>query len=127
MAVYDYSIGLTEVGLTSLATLGVTWPLQTFKPFSKAVENGAGGVKGQGWPIAEWVWGFLEEDERDALKALCPGLSVEVYIRTLNADLDWRTYRALMIWPTEAEDRQVGSSMKFQLVFRIKEELAEAP
>jgi hypothetical protein len=124
MAKNQFMIGADFEGMSFLFTLSITSPLYNFKPYSNADDLGDSSVKGSGWPIAEWYWAYLSEDERDALKTFCPNLSKEVYIRTLNDHLEWTNYRVMMIWPVEAEDRQVGSSMKFQLIFRVLEELA---
>lgn len=122
MAKYQYAIGTTAGDMTYLFALNITAPLANFKPYNQVVELGDGSVIGMGWSVAEWYWSFLTEEERDLLRTYCPALSAEVYIRTLDENLDWRNYRALMIWP-EAEDRQVGASMKFQLTFRIREDV----
>jgi len=125
MVIYPYMIGATYESMAYLETLKIVAPLQAFKPYAIAVERGDGAVLGQGWAQVKWYWSFISEAERDILKGYCTGLSAEVYIRTLDEELDWHTYRTVMIWPVEAEDRQVGASIKFELTFRIKEEIAE--
>lgn len=122
MARYQFAIGTTAGNMRYLFDLDIIAPLSNFKPYSQAVELGDGSVKGMGVPVSEWYWAFVSEEERDILKGYCPGLSAEVFIRTLDDNLDWRDFRALMIWPVESEDRQVGASMKFQLTFRIRED-----
>ena len=124
MAKYEYAIGTTASNMEYLFKLDIIPPLSNFKPYNQAVELGDGSIKGMGWQVAEWYWSFVSEEQRDLLKAYCPGLSAEVFIRTLDDALDWRDYRALMIWPVEAEDRQVGASMKFQITFRIREDIS---
>lgn len=123
MTRYQYAIGTTANNMQYFFDLKITAPLSNFKPYNQVDELGDGTIKGMGWPIAEWWWAFISETERDLLKTYCPGLSKEVFIRTLDDALDWHDYRAVMVWPTESEDRQVGASMKFQLIFRIREDL----
>lgn len=126
MAKYEYAIGTTAAALAYLFDLGIPAPRQTFKPFSKALESGAGSPIGMGWGIDEWYWGFIQDTPRGVLKGLCAGLSSQVHIRTYNDSLaspEWEVYRARMIWTPEAEDRENNNRMKFGLIFRLLEKI----
>jgi len=100
-------------------------PYQSFKPHSKVVALGDGTTRGVGWPVAEWHFSVIPKAERDILKALVPSpaLSAEVYLRTLNEDLEWHTYRAVMAWPPDPPDVQNDSSLKLTIEFKILEEI----
>jgi hypothetical protein len=127
---YEYAIGATLETIKYLFDYSpkIMPPLSSFRPYSKAVETGAGGVLGMGWATAEWNWGFLPDDQRAHLKTLCPGLSAVVYVRILNDSLAtpaWETYRAKMLWTPEPEDRQNANRMKARIVFRLLEHIED--
>ena len=114
---YEYKIGTTLGGMVTLASLGVPAPQQVFTPFSQYIRLGDGSSKGVGFPTCEWSFGFLSEADRDALKSYCAGASATVYIRTLDQDLDWQNYEALLIWPENGEERRNGATIDIVLRF----------
>lgn len=122
-----HAIGTTIENLASLKSLGVTPPLQSFKPFSVAIETADGGAVGEGWGVDEWGWNVITNAERAILRAFCTGLSADVIIRTYNDSLTtpaWRVYRAKMLWTPEAEERVLNDSrFKFLVVFKLKEDI----
>ena len=117
MPVYEYSIGPSVVGLVTLASLGIPAPETEFTPFSVTLQTGSGIAKGMGWPVCEWHFGFLTETQRDALKAYSAGQSAEVFIRTLDEDLDYANYECVLVWPKN-ERRSVGASIDVTLLFQ---------
>jgi len=97
-------------------------PQWTYTPFSDHVVLGDGSVRGLGFPQATWHWQFLRDTQREALRALCPGLSASVYIRTLTNESSSgvRTYGnflCVMYWPPASEDKQAGNVLGFTLEF----------
>src|SRR5512142_323364 len=58
-------------------------PQWTYEPYSSYANLGDGTRRGLGFPVATWHWQFLRDTQREALRALCPGLSASVYVRTL--------------------------------------------
>lgn len=124
----QYAIGASLETMQYLFQLRIKSPLAEFKPYSRAVTSGSLNIIGQGFPTALWVWNVIDTTERNIFKALCPGLSAQVWMRTLNDSLAapaWETYRANMLWTPEAEDRQVASRLKFSLTFRLLEKITE--
>ena len=122
----QYAIGATYESMQYLFQLRIKSPLAEFKPFSRAITNGSLSVVGQGFPTALWVWGVIGATERNTLKALCAGLSSQVWMRTYNDSIAtpaWETYRARMLWTPEAEDRQNASRLKFTITFRLLEKI----
>jgi len=124
---YEFKIGTTQGTLTLLSelTVPVHWPLQTFQSYSVEKGLGSGLSKGLGWSICTWNFGFLSKNQRDQLKQFCPNLSVSLYIRTLDDDLDWHDYSCKMKWPFDAEERTCGRSLKVTLVFYALDELED--
>lgn len=123
---YRYAIGATLGTMQYLFALKIKPPRNAFAPYAIARRTGSGQVIGQGWGRETWDWGFLTDTERAPLKTLCSGLSGEVYITTYNDSLAtpaWETYRVIMLWTPEAEDRQSDTRMKFALPFRLLEKI----
>ena len=98
-------------------------PGWTFQPFSASYPKGDGGEAGVGFPRTTWEWQHRKDVHIEVLKALCPGLSAQVYIRTpTNKSASgvhvWRTYRSQMLWMPEDEDKQAGYTLGVTLEFR---------
>lgn len=101
-----------------------TDPDWTFAPFSAHVEKANAGRLGVGFPRATWTWNHRRNDHVDVLRAICPGSSAAVYIRTPTNEVDayglkeWETFSAMMLWMPEDEDKQAGYTLGFTLEFR---------
>lgn len=99
-------------------------PDWTFAPFSAQVERADGGRSGMGFPRATWTWNHRRNDHVEALRAICPGSSAAVYIRTPTNEVDiygdkvWKTFSCQMLWMPEDEDKQAGYTLGFTLEFR---------
>lgn len=126
---YEYAIGSTLESMQYLFELKIPAPLQTFQPYSRVVVAGNGHEIGQGWARDSWTWGFIEDaNQRKALKQLCTSLSAQVYVRTYDdsiAEPAWKTYRAIMVWMPEGEDRQNDHRIGFTIRFKLLEEITE--
>jgi hypothetical protein len=99
----SFAIGSTQASLQALSAMSIPAPQSTYRPYSTEVNLGDGLVRGMGFPIATWHWGFLSATQRDLLKALCTGQSSQVYIRTMINDLSYVEFQAVMVWPSEEE------------------------
>lgn len=97
----EYS-GYHIVRVTSLAT-DMLEPASTPQTYSASRALLDGTVRGMGWAITEWKWGFLLVAQRNALKALCPGKSVSTFIDTRDEADTFVTYRAVMVWQDRPE------------------------
>ncbi len=106
-------------------------PDWSFQPFSAAVQLGDGTIEGTGFPIAIWRFNHITRQHRATLRAICPGLSANVFIRTATNELDaydapvFATFSAVMQWPPEDEDIQVSSILSFVLRFTHLDEVVE--
>ena len=130
----QFKIGTSTATLVSLdeLTIPILDPKTTFKFYSKSVELGNGMVKGLGWPVAEWNYGFLTQSEREQLRKYCTNASSEVYITTRTRDEDtsspatlFKTYKAVMLWPENEEyanSRRLDFTVKF---IRLEEQEVE--
>ena len=120
-AQYQYEIGPTYAGMTNVEELATPLPppRSTFKPYSQAVNLGNGRVRGNGWPVAEWRFGFLKQAQRDQLRAFCPGASACVYIKTRTNDSadSYQVYTATMVWPQSEERDADGRRLDFVVEF----------
>lgn len=120
MALFDYRIGTTLVGMTNIEDLPTPISnMQSFyKPYQQAIVLGDGTTRGVGYPEAIWQWNFLTREQRDQLRIFCPSSSAIVYIRTRvsdNAD-QYKNFLAIMHWP-EDEERFARKRMDFKIRF----------
>lgn len=104
--------------------LGLPAPKGVFIPYSQPLDLGGGGLRGGGWPAAEWRWGFLTLTQRNALRALVTGASAAVVVRTtINDSADAYVYfTAQALWP-QSEERDAGRRRNFTLRFRALVEI----
>jgi hypothetical protein len=99
-------------------------PDWTFAPYSEQITKANAGVAGVGFPRASWTWKFRNDKQIEVLRALCPGASAAVYIRTPTNEVDlygspvWATFSCQMIWVAIDEDKQAGYTLDFTLEFR---------
>lgn len=97
----------TLLGTTALT--GKRDPQDTFVPTSQARDAMNGGQVDQGLPYVVWRFAILTQAMIDALRSVCPGRSVNVYLTTRDEDGDVATYTGVMLWPTNlADKRQLG-------------------
>jgi len=124
----SYEIGLTEVGLTDLASLATPVPYPKgksgYRPYAVFRKLGNGTRRGFGLPRTRWVFGMLTQEERDQLALFCTsGVSDTVYITTRMPDDSYASFVGTVHWP-EGEDTFPGSSFaNFILEFTDLEEL----
>jgi len=124
MAIYGYEIGTTSAttNLEDLTT-PVDPPKSTFEQYSDAVDLGDSTVRGLGYPVATWRWGFIPQDQYDQLRTYCSGKSAEVYIVTVEDDGTYTKYSCVMIWPDMSQVEKQSKDgefkyMDFVLTFR---------
>ena len=107
----DYAIGTSFGGLTLLNELNVfstPYGSPVTRPHWAFQDGGVfdlddGSQRVIGLPKAQWRWDIITDDEREALRTFCPGVSAEVYISTYNNDdVDTvHSYRCVLLWPTD--------------------------
>lgn len=123
----DYQIGVSSgsmVKLENIAVSGssvpVSYPKSTFTPYSEEQQLVSGLVRGVGFPRAQWIWGVITREERDALRQYCPEKSATVYIKTKTMDTadSYHTYQAVMVWPTQEEERDTQRRLQLKITFR---------
>lgn len=112
----EFAIGNTLAGIQALRALSIPAPQSTYRPYSTDIRLGDGTMRGMGFPIATWHWGFLSAAQRDLLRTYCTGQSALVYIRTPKDDLSFVDYQAVMVWPSE-EERASSRVLDFTLEF----------
>jgi hypothetical protein len=121
-------IGSTPETMTNIEalTVPVRPPKSTFRPFSDTKTLGSGLVRGVGFPVATWTWAVIDRAERDALRAFCSGQSAAVYIKTktMESSDTYKTFSAIMVWNTQAEERDTGHkrvnlSITFQALVEV--------
>jgi len=123
MPIYSYKIGTaggSTAGMTNIESLTtpVPAPHSSFQPYSQAIPLGNGLVRGGGWQVAEWRWGFLTRAQRDQLRTYCTTASNTVAICTRTNESDtYANFSAIMIWPQE-ENKDAGRRVPFVVKFQ---------
>lgn len=112
-AQYDYQIGTALGTMTNLETIfASTRGIYTAKAdpvdYSQPTRLGDGSLKGNGWLETTWHFDYLSLTNYNLLKAYCPALSSNVYIKTRNNAGTFAIYTATMLWPEKEPER--GSS-----------------
>lgn len=74
-------------------------PEWSYTKYSREEILGDGTVRGAGYPIAEWHFGYLTQSEYEALRAYCTGKSASIYVVTKTDENTYGTYSATMVWP----------------------------
>ena len=121
----DFRISTTAVSgsgakLENLAT-PVDYPKSLFTPYSDEQILVSGLTRGVGFPTATWSWDVLPRAQRDMLRTFCPGKSANVFIRTKTMDTNdsYDDFSAIMVWPTQEEERDTERRVKFKITFRF--------
>jgi hypothetical protein len=124
----DYMIGATLGGMEELNNLynDLPTPQATFRAGSERVTLASGKVRDFGWPQASWNFPMLDLTQRDFLREFCSGTSEIVYICTPTDgdDLEFKTFRAVMVWPEEEDIRAelvFNLMIKFQYMIEVVE------
>jgi hypothetical protein len=122
---YDYMIGSVAAGLanmTNLAALAtpVRFPKSSPMFYAQTITLADNTERGIGLPMTPWHWTSLPQDMRDMLRSFCPGASASVYIRTRGLDVGsgFKSYLAVMVWPSLAETYDARYRTDFTLEFR---------
>ena len=114
---YEFKIGTTEAGMELLEVLGLPAPYYEYAASTGSITLGDGSERAVGSPATSWHWGFLTAAQRTALKALCPGRSADVFIRTKIDDETYADFQAIVVWPN-SENRQASRVLDFTIDFR---------
>jgi hypothetical protein len=129
--IFDYRIATSGSAVSGSASLlgnlatPVDYPKSTFSPYAGEQQLISGLVRGVGYPNCTWTWSIITREQRDILRTFCPGKSANVYIRTKTMDLadSYHTYSAIMVWPTQQEERdfqrRVGLSISFKTLVLV--------
>ena len=121
MALYDFEIGSTYVGMVNVEELPVPLPppASTYRRYALQIDLGDDMARGFGLPAASWRWQVLTLAQRDQLKTFCSSASAQVFIQTKKRDSTevYDEFTAVMIWPEE-EEAQAGRVLDFVIEFR---------
>lgn len=127
----EFKLSTTLGGLTGSTGLLTTLlpnrgmpidPDYSFKPYAGVKLLGNGKRKGQGFPMAIWRWNRLSDVHRQLLRAFCPDLSADVFIRTVINETaagvkTWANFSCIMQWTPEDEDKQAGNTLGMVIQF----------
>ena len=96
-----FQISTSTSGYTNIKTLAPTAkePEWSYKLYTSEELLGDLTVRGMGYPVAEWHFGYLTQADYDAFRAFCAGKSAAVYVVTKTDANTYGTYTANMIWP----------------------------
>jgi len=111
--------GVNLVNVESLTT-ALPPPKSTFNEYSQLLDLGNGSVRGAGWAVATWRFGYLSQAQRDQLRTFCAGASTAVYIRSRKNDTSdaYQYYSANFVWPVGQEQKDHGFRLDFVAEFR---------
>jgi len=127
MDAYDYQIGLSSGSMVKLENITVSgskvpvdYPKSTFMPYADSLTLVSGLVRGMGYPTTNWMWSVIPRAQRDALRQYCTGQSANVYIKTKTMDTSdvYAVYSAVMVWPTQEEERDATRRTNLKLLFK---------
>jgi hypothetical protein len=99
---------------------GSRLPQDNFRRAAELVDLLDGHVAGQGYPACVWSFGVLTQAMVDQLRALCPGFSADVYIRTRRNDGIYEDYAAIMVWPLNESDSRNPGRRYLGLAFEFR-------
>ena len=124
--VLEYQIGTTQELMEDLGDLYVLIPTPqaTYRAGSERVTLASGKVRDFGWPQASWNFPMLTLAQRDYLRSFCDSTSEIVYIRTSTdgEDLEYKTFRAVMVRPDEEDIRaELVFNLKISFIYMIEQ------
>jgi hypothetical protein len=120
-------IGTIAAGLaniTNLAALSipVKYPKSSPMFYAQTIVLADNTERGIGLPVTVWHWTVITQDQRDMLRTFCPSpaASTSVYIRTRALDISsaFKSYLAVMVWPSLSEIYDAHHRTDFTLEFR---------
>ena len=102
----------------------------SYFPQSTYTDNGDGSRTAQGWIKVIWRIKIAHAWQRQALRAYCPGLSADVYLRTHTNEYDvcldeydWISLRGQMHWMIADEAREGKFVSDIEIEFVACEEV----
>ena len=122
MTVERYGIGTLAGGagaISSLEEAGITQEPRGLWSEGEIVELADGSSRAVGYPVVTWIWDYIREESRTALRAFCAGTSERVYIQTLNMEGEAVICDAMMRWP-RTENVQAGWPRSVRWNFEIE-------
>jgi hypothetical protein len=124
MAIAEFEIGLTEVGLANVEGLTpkLLHPRATPPLPSMSIPLASAKVRGAGWLTFNWTWDFLEQEQYNLLRTYCPARSATIFVSTKDEEGTYASYRTEMIWP-ERPERSQNTYLDFTITFNVLEEL----
>ena len=97
----SYKLGATSTSgsFKLLSIQSIPDPESQFKDTSSRVQLQSGLVRGLGFPVATWHYGYLTLAQWTALTAFCTASSANVFIATMENDGTFVEYSAVMVLP----------------------------
>jgi hypothetical protein len=129
--VSSYQIGTLAGGTAGMSSLdsviGARYAPKGEYRAGQQIRLGSLGARSVGAASAFWRWpSGCPKAVRDALRAYCTGASAEVYLTTRTNETDeanseFATFRAILIWPGEEPRDFLGWRLDFALEFVLLE------
>lgn len=119
---YNFEVGLTYAGRVNVESLSkrpCMAPKSKPITYPDIVTMASGRQVGRGFPTTTWDWGDIRADMFANFRAICPGPTADVIIRTLAEDYStYGYYSAKMIWPAQdSYEYRSGVYRPFSLAF----------
>jgi hypothetical protein len=109
----DYELGTTLVGVATLASLSIPNPESEFVDYSSTVKLASGITRGLGSQMATWHYGYLTQDQYDALTTIMTDISTSVYFSTLTNTGDFARYSGIARLPERYVLRGPVSKLRY--------------
>ena len=94
-----FEIGAALGSVATLLSRGIPDPEANFTDFTETVVLGSGLVRGLGFPLASWHWGFMTNAQWDLLRAFVTGASTSVCVATMKNDGSFLRYNCVLEMP----------------------------
>jgi hypothetical protein len=98
-AATTYEIGTVLGSCATLTSLSIVNPESNFTDYPDTIKLADGTIRGKGFPLASWHFGYLSSAQYDALRAFCAPASAAACIATMNNDRDFIRYDCVMLMP----------------------------
>ena len=126
MTRYSYALDTTYPP-ENVETQGLNPPRSRFYEAGQMVDKLNGHIAGLGFPSTVWTFDVLTQTMVNALRAICPGYSSDVYLTTRKPDGTFGNYAGVMVWPQQQMDKRNFNGRYLGLEFQFRQLVEYAP
>lgn len=119
MTRYNYALSPTYPA-ANVETQGLNPPRGRYYEAAQFVDRLDAHRAAVGYPTAIWTFDVLTQEMVNALRAICPGYSAEVYLTTRTGDNTFADFAGVMIWPEQQMDKRNFGGKYLGLEFQFR-------